>query len=158
MSLTLVQMDFRVAFLKGVGCFAVTITSGIYSVDDDDWFWYDADGNATSAPDLIEETWKVAKEVRMAIKQELGIGDQGGSPHGDQAGAGHRRSRRKSAWRSSRSWASAIKEEVRMAIKEEVRMAIKQELGIDADAIPVIIFTDMGPDAGIMEAAQGYSK
>ena len=37
----------------------------------------------------------------------------------------------------------------------QVRLVIKGELGIGAYTIPVIIFNDMGPDAGIMEAAQG---
>ena len=37
----------------------------------------------------------------------------------------------------------------------QVRLVIKGELSIGAYTIPVIIFNDMGPDAGIMEAAQG---
>ena len=37
----------------------------------------------------------------------------------------------------------------------QVRLAIKGELGIGAYTIPVIIFNDMEPNAGIMEAAQG---
>ena len=37
----------------------------------------------------------------------------------------------------------------------QVRLAIKGKLGIGAYTIPVIIFNDMGADAGIMQAAQG---
>ena len=37
----------------------------------------------------------------------------------------------------------------------QVRLAIKGVLGRGAYTIPVIIFNDMGPNAGIMEAAQG---
>ena len=36
-----------------------------------------------------------------------------------------------------------------------IRMALKEGLGIGAYVIPVLVFADMSPDAGIMEAAQG---
>ena len=49
---------------------------------------------------------------------------------------------------------SDLIEETWQAAKS-VRMALKRGLGIGAYVIPVVVFADMAPDAGIMEAAQG---
>lgn len=49
---------------------------------------------------------------------------------------------------------SDLIEETWQAAKS-VRMALKEGLGIGAYVIPVVVFADMSPDAGIMEAAQG---
>ena len=87
-----------VVFLEEVGRFAVAFPPGQYAVEGEDWYRYDADGDANTESDLIEETWQAAKAIRMALKEGLGIG---------------------------------------------------------AYVIPVVVFADMSPDAGIMEAAQG---
>ena len=87
-----------VVFIKEIGRFAIMLPPGQYSVEGEDWYRHDSVGGKTSVPDLIEEAWQAAGQVRLAIKGELGIG---------------------------------------------------------AYTIPVIIFDNMGPDAGIMEAAQG---
>ena len=87
-----------VVFIAEIGRFAVAFPPGQYSARGVDWRRHDSDGGGTPVPDLIEEAWQAARQVRLAIKAELGIG---------------------------------------------------------AYTIPVIIFNDMGPDAGIMEAAQG---
>ena len=87
-----------VVFIKEIGRFAVMLPPEQYSVEGEDWYRHDSVGGKTPVPDLIEEAWQAAGQVRLAIKGELGIG---------------------------------------------------------AYTIPVIISDDMGPDAGIMEAAQG---
>ena len=84
--------------IKAVCRFAVMLPEGRFSVDGDEWFRHNADGNATPESDLIERAWQAATAVRMTLKEGLGIG---------------------------------------------------------AYVIPVIIFNDMSPDAGILAAAQG---
>ena len=87
-----------VVFIKEIGRFTVMFPPGRYSVEGGEWYCHDSAVGKTSVPDLIEEAWQAAGQVRLAIKGELGIG---------------------------------------------------------AYTIPVIILNDMGPNAGIMEAAQG---
>lgn len=63
-----------VVFIDHVGRFAIIFPPGQYSVRGDDWRLQDPDGGSAPSPDLIEEAWQAARQVRLAIKGVLGIG------------------------------------------------------------------------------------
>ena len=56
-----------VAFVHGIGRFAIRFLFGNYSVEDGRWYHRSDDGDATAVEDPMERVWQTA----MAVKEEL---------------------------------------------------------------------------------------
>ena len=61
------------ANLAGVGRFCFTILEGRCTVEDGQWFRYEADGGRSPMDNPLEKAWQAAKSVRTELNRKLGV-------------------------------------------------------------------------------------